>query len=156
MYGPASGGHPSGLWSKFDICSTFGRMLHFCSFQHFDFIHFSLSHSPAIGCSNELMTMAFDKKNDSAAEAVALDGDFRSLFDIHPSPMWIYDPEDLSFLIVNEAACALYGFSRRDYETMTVLDIRPDHERERMLRAVQQQPNGTALRPREPVSRVPA
>lgn len=86
---------------------------------------------------NELVNMSFEKKIETAEGAVALDGDFRSLFDIHPSPMWIYDPEDLRFIIVNEAACALYGFSRLDYQTMTVLDIRPDHERERMLKAVE-------------------
>ena len=81
--------------------------------------------------------MAFDDENNTA-ESVALDGDFRSLFDIHPSPMWVYDPETLRFLIVNEAACRLYGYSRPDYQAMTVLDIRPADERERMFNAVQQ------------------
>ena len=80
--------------------------------------------------------MAFDKEK-LFESAVRIDGDFRSLFEIHPSPMWIYDPETLRFLIVNEAASKLYGHSRRDYETMTVLDIRPAHERARMQNAVQ-------------------
>ena len=80
--------------------------------------------------------MAFDGSDEP--ETVALDGDFRSLFDIHPSPMWVYCPATLHFLIVNEAARTLYGFSRSDYERMTVLDIRPPHERERMRDAVQQ------------------
>jgi diguanylate cyclase (GGDEF)-like protein/PAS domain S-box-containing protein len=81
------------------------------------------------------MTMTSGKKRD-ARRVPRVDGDFRSLFDIHPSPMWIYDRRTLRFLIVNEAALALYGYSRQDYDAMTVLDIRPDHERERMLRAV--------------------
>src|SRR3954469_12029113 len=62
--------------------------------------------------------------------------DFRSLFATHPSPMWVYDPDTLRFLIVNEAAIALYGYGRDDYSKMTVLDIRPAVERERMLTAV--------------------
>ncbi len=63
--------------------------------------------------------------------------DFQSLFDTHPSPMWVYDPHTLRFLIVNHAAVDLYGYSRAEYARMTVLDIRPVHERQRMLSAVQ-------------------
>ena len=63
--------------------------------------------------------------------------DFQSLFATHPSPMWVYDPGSLRFLIVNNAALDLYGYSRQDYARMTVLDIRPEQERKRMLNAVQ-------------------
>jgi len=63
--------------------------------------------------------------------------DFQSLFATHPSPMWVYDPGSLRFLIVNNAALDLYGYSRQDYARMTVLDIRPEQERRRMLNAVQ-------------------
>jgi diguanylate cyclase (GGDEF)-like protein/PAS domain S-box-containing protein len=62
--------------------------------------------------------------------------DFRSLFKTHPSPMWVYDPETLSFLIVNDAAVDLYGYTPDNYAKMTVLDIRPADERKRMLAAV--------------------
>ncbi len=62
--------------------------------------------------------------------------DFQSLFATHPSPMWVYDPDTLRFLIVNNAAVDLYGYSREAYAGMTVLDIRPAHERQRMLTAV--------------------
>lgn len=79
--------------------------------------------------------MAFPLSSLSAA-APHVDSDFRLLFDIHPSPMWIYDPETLRFLIVNAATLALYGHARADYDAMTVLDIRPDYERARMLEAV--------------------
>jgi diguanylate cyclase (GGDEF)-like protein/PAS domain S-box-containing protein len=62
--------------------------------------------------------------------------DFESLFATHPSPMWVYDPDTLGFLIVNNAALELYGYSLQEYAGMTVLDIRPAHERRRMLDAV--------------------
>jgi diguanylate cyclase (GGDEF)-like protein/PAS domain S-box-containing protein len=64
------------------------------------------------------------------------DEDFRSLFATHPSPMWVYDPVTLRFLIVNEAAVELYGYSPEEYRQMTVLDIRPERERRRMTKAV--------------------
>ncbi|MDM9620137.1 bifunctional diguanylate cyclase/phosphodiesterase [Rhizobium sp. S96] len=62
--------------------------------------------------------------------------DFQSLFATHPSPMWVYDPDTLRFLIVNNAAVDLYGYSPQQYARMTVLDIRPAQERRRMLDAV--------------------
>jgi diguanylate cyclase (GGDEF)-like protein/PAS domain S-box-containing protein len=62
--------------------------------------------------------------------------DFRLLFKTHPSPMWVYDPLTYRFLNVNDAAIALYGYSRVAYQTMTVLDIRPESERQRMIEAV--------------------
>ncbi|QND45840.1 EAL domain-containing protein (plasmid) [Rhizobium lusitanum] len=63
--------------------------------------------------------------------------DFRSLFETHPSPMWVYDSKTLKFHIVNDAARQLYGYSHEDYAGMTVLDIRPYGERERMRNAIQ-------------------
>jgi len=66
-----------------------------------------------------------------------VDGDFRSLFEIHPSPMWVYHPETLRFLIVNRAAQSLYGYSLEQFAAMTVLDIRPLSERQRMLDAIE-------------------
>ena len=38
--------------------------------------------------------------------------DFQSLFATHPSPMWVYDPDTLGFLIVNNAALELYEIGR--------------------------------------------
>ncbi|MFD1198411.1 putative bifunctional diguanylate cyclase/phosphodiesterase [Brucella gallinifaecis] len=64
------------------------------------------------------------------------DEDFRILFTTHPTPMWVYDPETLRFVVMNEAAYALYGYSPDEVQRMTVLDIRPHSERERMLEAV--------------------
>src|SRR6185295_3007106 len=41
-----------------------------------------------------------------------------------PSPMWAYDYETLKFLDVNEAAIAHYGYSRAEFLSMRVTDIR--------------------------------
>ncbi|MBC8716032.1 bifunctional diguanylate cyclase/phosphodiesterase [Ochrobactrum sp. Marseille-Q0166] len=64
------------------------------------------------------------------------DEDFRVLFTTHPTPMWVYDPETLRFVVMNETACALYGYSPDDVPAMTVLDIRPKSEHEQMLAAI--------------------
>lgn len=64
------------------------------------------------------------------------DADFRILFTTHPTPMWVYDPDTLRFIVMNEAAHALYGYSADEVQGMTVLDIRPQTERDRMSIAV--------------------
>jgi PAS domain S-box-containing protein len=57
-----------------------------------------------------------------------------SLFDESPQPMWIYDRDSLQFLDVNGAALAVYGYSREAFLQMTVLEIRPEWEREKFQR----------------------
>ncbi|MBN2635857.1 MAG: PAS domain S-box protein [Prolixibacteraceae bacterium] len=50
---------------------------------------------------------------------------YRYLFENNPLPMWIYDLHSLAFLEVNEAATIHYGFSKNDFKSMTIKDIRP-------------------------------
>ncbi|MGD9139329.1 MAG: CHASE domain-containing protein, partial [Desulfobacterales bacterium] len=50
---------------------------------------------------------------------------YRKLFVSNPFPMWIYDPESLTFLDVNDAAILHYGYSREEFLSMTINDIRP-------------------------------
>jgi two-component system cell cycle sensor histidine kinase/response regulator CckA len=68
-------------------------------------------------------------------EALLQDSQRRSqhLFETNPHPMWFYDLETLQFLDVNEAAIQQYGYSRKEFLQKSVLDIRPDDEKERFL-----------------------
>ncbi len=70
------------------------------------------------------------------AELVRAKSASRDLFRGNPLPMWIYDRHSLSFLDVNDAAVKFYGHSRDAFLRMTVLDIRPPKERERMIASV--------------------
>jgi PAS domain S-box-containing protein len=58
-------------------------------------------------------------------EAERLGASFRLLFDGNPIPMWVYDVATLRFLEVNDAAIAQYGYSRAQFLTMTIAEIRP-------------------------------
>jgi PAS domain S-box-containing protein len=49
---------------------------------------------------------------------------YRLLFDSNPLPMWVYDRHTLEFLAVNEAAVFHYGYSRDEFLSMTIKDIR--------------------------------
>jgi hypothetical protein len=55
---------------------------------------------------------------------------YRMLFENNPQPMWVYDVESLSFLAVNAAAVAHYGYTREEFLGMTIADVRPDIERD--------------------------
>ena len=49
---------------------------------------------------------------------------YRLLFESIPQPIWVYDEETLAFLAVNEAAIKSYGYSREEFLSMTIEDIR--------------------------------
>ena len=51
---------------------------------------------------------------------------YRLLFESTPQPIWVYNEETLGFLAVNEAATRIYGYSRDEFLSMTVNDLRPE------------------------------
>ena len=81
---------------------------------------------PITGCMTELLS--------EPEGAIAHDGTTVS-FAGCAEPMWIYDLTTLAFLKVNEAAVRVYGFTEKEFLTMTVLDIRPSKDVERFLRS---------------------
>lgn len=50
---------------------------------------------------------------------------YRLMFESNPHPMWIYDTKTLRFLFVNDAAIARYGYSKEEFLSKTIKDIRP-------------------------------
>ncbi|HXE74771.1 MAG TPA: PAS domain S-box protein [Candidatus Xenobia bacterium] len=57
---------------------------------------------------------------------------FRLLFGSNPLPMWVYSRKTLRFLEVNEAAIRNYGYSRDEFLQMTIADIRPAEDVDRL------------------------
>ncbi|HEY4582934.1 MAG TPA: EAL domain-containing protein [Lysobacter sp.] len=62
-------------------------------------------------------------------------------FDASPVPMWVYDPRTLRILEANAAAAAAYGYEPAAMRSLTLLDLRPASEHER-LRAHLRRPRG--------------
>ena len=58
---------------------------------------------------------------------------YRQLFEGNPVPMWVFDTETLRFLAVNDAAIHEYGWSRPEFLSLTLLDIRPPEDRSAIL-----------------------
>ena len=49
---------------------------------------------------------------------------YRLLFESTPQPIWVYNEDSLAFLAVNEAATRTYGYSRDEFFSLTIDDIR--------------------------------
>jgi two-component system cell cycle sensor histidine kinase/response regulator CckA len=56
---------------------------------------------------------------------------YRLLFDASPQPMWVLDSETLRFLTVNNAAVRHYGYSREEFLSMALPELRAEGERQR-------------------------
>lgn len=65
-----------------------------------------------------------------------MDAEYRLLYDSNPHPMWIYDPETLRFVSVNDAAMELYGYDREEFLKLTIFDIRPEEDRPKLMEAL--------------------
>ena len=62
-----------------------------------------------------------------------LEDSYRLMFETNPLPMWVYDAGTLRFLMVNDAAERHYGYTRAEFSGMTISDIRPPEEVQRLL-----------------------
>lgn len=75
---------------------------------------------------------------DALARVQQAERQFRLLFDRNPAPFWVFDPDTLRFLEVNEAAVRQYGYSRDEFLAMSILDIRPREGWEEIRGAIAQ------------------
>ena len=84
---------------------------------------------------SEQIAMAIERKR---AEESLRDGEgrYRLLFESNPTPMWVYDLEDLRFLAVNDMAVEHYGYSREEFLSMTIKDIRLSEDVEALVASV--------------------
>ena len=53
---------------------------------------------------------------------------YHFLFENNPFPAWIYDIGSFKFLEVNLAATEFYGYSKEEFNSMTLKDIRVNEE----------------------------
>jgi two-component system cell cycle sensor histidine kinase/response regulator CckA len=80
-----------------------------------------------------LLLAARTSERNAAERAVTeSEGHYRILFEGHPHPLWVYDRETLAFLAANEAAVRHYGYTREEFLRMTLEDIRPPEDVEKL------------------------
>jgi PAS domain S-box-containing protein len=69
---------------------------------------------------------------------------YRLLFESNPYPMWIYSIDTYAFLNVNNAAVKKYGYSKEEFLKMTIKEIRPPEDIERLVKNVENIREGLA------------
>jgi PAS domain S-box-containing protein len=71
-----------------------------------------------------LLLRADEKQQASLqTELKKVQDSFSHLFAKNPQPMWINDSESYQFLVVNEAACKLYGYSQEEFLNLHFSDL---------------------------------
>ena len=63
---------------------------------------------------------------------------FRLAFQNNPMPMWIYDVRTLDFIDINDTMVSIYGYTREQFRSMTLMEIRSNEEAERIRAFVAQ------------------
>lgn len=58
---------------------------------------------------------------------------YRNTFEANPVPMYVFDMQTGNFLHVNNAACEKYGYSREEFLTMQIMQIRPESEMSKLM-----------------------
>ena len=90
-----------------------------------------------------LEKLALDDKRLTAEEALEnSEVNYRQLFKSNPQAMWVYDRETLRFLAVNDAAMRKYAYTTAQFADMTIRDIRPVEEAERLVESLAHKPVG--------------
>jgi PAS domain S-box-containing protein len=75
----------------------------------------------------------------ASAEALqAAKNRYKDVFELSPQPMWVYEVGTLKFLDVNAAAIQNYGFSKVEFLSMTLLDIRPEEDKVALKQAIKE------------------
>jgi PAS domain S-box-containing protein len=67
---------------------------------------------------------------------------YRSLFDQHPLPMFVWEKESKQFIAANAAALEHYGYTLDELLSLTILDIRPQEAIPQVQRLIDSLPPG--------------
>jgi len=74
-------------------------------------------------------TIRYSIERKNAEEKILISEEkYRQMFYKNPFPAWIYEPDNLKILEVNDAAIQKYGYERKDFLALTIEDIRPPEE----------------------------
>jgi PAS domain S-box-containing protein len=119
---------------RFLVCRECHLRLEFPFGAHYDIIakHFESHLCPS------LLTSTHDRLSERTVQTLPPTPEALNRFDFdhNATPMWVFDISTLAFSAVNDAAVSHYGYSRKEFLSMTVLDIRPSEDVVPLLREI--------------------
>jgi PAS domain S-box-containing protein len=125
------------FWHTYHQAKTSGTIIEFESYYAGMEKWFSVKVYP----SETGLTIVYQDINESKkikTELVKSEEKYRALFYNSPLPIWLYDFESLQFIDVNDAAVRQYGYTRDEFLSMTIKDIRPQEDIEELLEDIVQ------------------
>lgn len=69
---------------------------------------------------------------------VAAEQTYKLLFYSNPLPMWTFDVDTFRFLSINDAAIKHYGYSKKEFLSMTIMDIKPKEDETTFLKRIEE------------------
>jgi PAS domain S-box-containing protein len=121
---------------RFVVCIDCHSSVEFPAGAHYDIIarqfDSHLCGSPYLSQDNAISTN-LSNADDPASETVNC-----FYFDHNATPMWVFDISTLAFSAVNDAAVNHYGYSRKEFLSMTILDISPSEDIAPLLKEILQ------------------
>lgn len=121
---PVVGAYKVGIWITYSVNFVFLNLMITLQIQHL------LRGLEVTIVKEELLLQTLqDELQDKISRNKLLsesEEHYKSLFFNNPLPMWIFDPDTLMFLQVNESAVAKYGYTREEFTKMSVRALRTD------------------------------
>jgi PAS domain S-box-containing protein len=90
--------------------------------------------------ANRMLSADVARRETVEAQLRESEAKFRLLFANSPLPMWAWDRATLRFLEVNNAAIVKYGYSRAEFDTMRLTDIRPAEDLPHLMDRLSREP----------------
>jgi len=113
--------------ASFTASATAPELSHAVSISTLGIVSITVATIVVLGAAI-LTSMSNRRYSAKALELDAAEQRYRTLFERNPQTMWVIDLQTLAYLAVNDAAISQYGYSRREFLSMTIKDIRQPEE----------------------------
>jgi len=90
---------------------------------------------------NVRLRKEIDQREKAETELKESESYFRLLFELNPQPMFVYDLESMMILGVNNSSMITYGYTKEEFYTMTILDLKAPKEFTRLWKNLLDDPN---------------
>lgn len=126
----------SDAYKQYHLAMKTKRPVHFQSFAKSTQVWYDISAYPT---ANGLAVYFKNITPQKLDQLKIIDSEkrFSDLFQLSPLPTWVFDLKTFRFLDVNLAAIKNYGYSHKEFMKMSIFDIRPASEKERLKQVLQ-------------------
>lgn len=90
---------------------------------------------------NFLLKKEIEQREKAEKELKESESYFRLLFELNPQPMFVYDLDSMNITAVNNSAIEVYKYSKGEFLSMNILDLKAPSEFSRLWKNLIEDPN---------------